>query len=554
MENTSHLTKAIFANTRDAVVICDLDNLIIEANPAFAQLTGYQTKEITGQKLFELVISDDNIAKKISDDLKNKKEWAGEVEIFCRVNHGRKMSISAQQVHESEQSSAYYLFMFWGSNKQIQQETYYDKLTSLPNSQLFIDRTEQALIAAPRSNKSVALLMIGLDRFVLVNDGLGYSVGDMVLKAIAERLSHTIRRSDTAARIDGDRFALVMQITSVEDSVIVAEKILKSLGKSIELEDNSLNVTASIGISIFPTDTSEQGTLLKNAESAMRYTKKLGGNHYQFFSDDMNKKAKQRIEMENKLRRAIEKEEFVVYYQPKVNLENNAIVGAEALVRWLDPEQGLISPGEFIPVAEETGLINGIGDFVLRESCRQNSEWLSKGLPGVRVSVNVTASQFREPELVNKVKAALEDFQLSSRYLELEITESMLVGNMEQVIEKLKALREMGIHISIDDFGTGYSSLSYLSRFPVTTLKIDRAFVQDMETNEGTAEITRAIIGLSHGLNLEVVAEGAESIEHIQFLRGQGCDLVQGFFYSRPLPAEEFEKKLTDGYLYDHTP
>jgi len=552
MEKANHLTKAIFATTRDAVAICDENKQIVQVNPAFEQLTGYTGNEIYGKNLFELLISDPKTAHKIAQELSNKTEWAGDIDLSCHDTHERKIAISSQLIQENSESPLFFLIMFWSRSKQNQQETYYDKLTSLPNYQLFIDRTEQALIAAPRSNKSVALLMIGLDRFVLVNDGLGYSIGDQVLKAIAKRLNQTIRRSDTAARIEGDRFALVMQITSVEDSVIVAEKILNSLSKSIELEENTLSVTASIGISIFPTDASQQGELIKNAESAMRYTKKLGGNHYQFFSDDMNIKAKQRIEMENKLRRALKNEEFVVYYQPKVNLEDNAIVGAEALVRWLDPDVGLVSPGEFIPIAEETGLINGIGAFVLKDACRQNSEWLAKGLPGVRVSVNVTASQFREPELVNKVKSALEDSNLSSKYLELEITESMLVGNMEQVIEKLTALRNMGIHISIDDFGTGYSSLSYLSRFPVTTLKIDRAFVQDMETNVGTAEITRAIIGLSHGLNLEVVAEGAENIEHIQFLRDQGCDLVQGFFYSRPLPADEFEQKLANGYLYDN--
>lgn len=551
MQSINQLASAIFSNTRDAVAICDANQHFVKVNPAFEQLTGYHQDDILQKNLIDLLIENSNHRNIINQAFEQQQEWNGDIQISCQSEHKKNLSISLQIIQEDEKSPLYFLFMFWGTHQQIHQDTYYDKLTALPNYQLFIDRTEQALIAAPRSNKSVALLMIGLDRFVLVNDGLGYSIGDEVLKSIANRLSHTIRRSDTAARIESDRFGLVMQITSVEDSVIVAEKILKSLSKPIQLADHNLSVTASIGISIFPTDASQQDELIKNAESAMRYTKKLGGNHYQFFSDDMNKKAKQRIEMENKLRRALENEEFVVYYQPKVNLEDNAIVGAEALVRWLDPEAGMISPGEFIPVAEETGLINGIGAFVLRDACRQNAQWQAKGLPGVRVSVNVTASQFREPELVNKVQSALSDSKLSSKYLELEITESMLVGNMEQVIEKLTALRNMGIHISIDDFGTGYSSLSYLSRFPVTTLKIDRAFVQDMETNVGTAEITRAIIGLSHGLNLEVVAEGAENIEHIQFLRNQGCDLVQGFFYSRPLPADEFEKKLANGYLYD---
>jgi len=393
--------------------------------------------------------------------------------------------------------------------------------------------------------------MIGLDYFARINDGLGHDVGDKVLLAIAKRLSDTIRRSDTVARFGGDKFGLVMQITTVEDSVLVAEKILNVLNQSFIIDKQSISVTASIGISISPDDTLDRDELVKNTESAMRYLKKQGGNHYQFFSREMNQKAKKRIDMENKLRRALKNKEFVVYYQPKVNLENNAVVGAEALVRWIDPEKGLISPGDFIPIAEEAGLIGDIGEYVLLAACQENSLWFNQGLNPVRISVNVTASQFSDKDLVDKVKFTLDQTQLPPHLLELEITESSLVGDMEKVIEKLQIFRDMGLHISIDDFGTGYSSLSYLSRFPITTLKIDRAFINGMENNAKTAEITSAIIGLSRGLSLEVVAEGAESIEHINLLRKQGCDLVQGFFFSRPVPAQEFEAILKQGYLYD---
>ncbi|NOQ35690.1 MAG: EAL domain-containing protein [Methylococcaceae bacterium] len=551
--NNSHATDtAIFALSRDAIAICDDKKNIVQVNPAFEHSLGYKSEDIVNQNLFGLLTDDSKIRQEIEQELDDEREWVGDVNLNCQNKEIKKMTVcSSHDLQENTDKPKLFLIILGLSNERDKKENYYDKLTGLATPQLFIDRTEQALIAAPRSNKSVALLMVGLDRFVLINDGLGYHIGDQVLKAVADKLNQNIRRSDTAARIEGDRFALVMQITSIEDSVFVAEKILKSMCQTLEIEGNTLSLTASIGISIFPSDSSDQTSLIKHAESAMRYTKKLGGNHYQFFSAEMNTKAKKRIEMENKLRRAIKNNEFVVYYQPKVNLENNAIVGAEALVRWMDPDVGMVSPAEFIPIAEETGLVNGIGAIVLKEACRQNSEWQAKGLSGVKMSVNVAGSQFREPEFIDKVKAALTESGLAAEYLDLEITETMLIGNMEQVIEKLTAIREMGVHVSIDDFGTGYSSLSYLSRFPVTTLKIDQAFIRDMENDTATEEIVRAIIGLSHGLNLEVVAEGAENIKHINFLREQGCDLVQGYFYSKPLPAEEFEKKLAGEYLYD---
>ena len=426
-----------------------------------------------------------------------------------------------------------------------------DSLTGLPRYDLFVDRIDQAMIAAQRTNKSVAILIIGIDQLDRINDAYGYDTGNRVLKETADRIGHAIRRSDTAARPFAESFGLVMQITSVEDSVLVAQKMLNALGQEMLIDDHAVSVTASIGISLFLSDGDSSSILIKNAESALRHVKQQGGNAHEFFSKDMNDMARHRIEMENNLRRALSNNEFVVYYQPKVNLENNAVVGAEALIRWIDPERGMISPGEFIPVAEETNLICEIGQFVMEAACRQNSQWQEKGLKPVRISVNVTAAQFHDRFILEKVQTVLTDTFLSPEYLELEITESTLVGDIDKVIDKLTAFRAMGLHVSIDDFGTGYSSLSYLSHFPITTLKIDRAFVKDMEVNSKTAEITNAIIGLSRGLSLEVVAEGAESLEHVKILRDKGCDLVQGFYFSRPLPAEEFEKILEAGYLYD---
>jgi len=552
IEKNNQLVDTLLFASRDAIAICSEGQHVIQINSEFSKHFGYQESEVLGNKLQDLLMADSDSWQDLQDAISSGQDWEGNIAVRCKDDTDSSMPVCFKQVTEdtAEHSKSIAIFSKCLTNGE-NPESQYDALTKLPKYYLFVDRIEQALIAAPRSNKSVALLMIGLDKFVRINDGLGYKVGDQVLVAIADRLAKTVRRSDTAARIEADRFGLVMQITTVEDSVIVAEKILKAMNETILLDQQSVSITASIGISIFPNDSQDRDELIKNAESAMRHIKKQGGNQYQFFAREMNQKAKSRIEMEHNLRRALKNEEFVVYYQPKVNLENNAVVGAEALVRWLDPEKGLIPPNLFIPTAEETGLIGSIGEFVLSTACRQNSGWQKQGLTPARISVNVTASQFREKDLFEKVKGILKETQLPPQFLELEITESMLIGDMEQMILKLAAFRGLGIHISIDDFGTGYSSLSYLSRFPITTLKIDRAFIKDMESNAKTAEITNAIIGLSRGLSLEVVAEGAESIEHVQLLRAQGCNLVQGFFFSRPVPAEEFERILEQGYLYD---
>ncbi|MBX9635523.1 MAG: EAL domain-containing protein, partial [Magnetospirillum sp.] len=299
-------------------------------------------------------------------------------------------------------------------------------------------------------------------------------------------------------------------------------------------------------------DASTSGGVIKQVENALHHAKVSGRNQYQFFSKDMNQKAKSRLDLEARMRRALSNQEFAVFYQPKVQAQTNRIVGAEALVRWFDPDKGMISPVDFIPVAEETGLIEQIGSWVLRRSCEENKAWQDKGLGPVKVSVNVSARQFRARTLIDTVVGILAETGLDPRWLELEITESMLMNDVESAVSKMTAIRELGIGLSIDDFGTGYSSLSYLGRFPITTLKIDRAFIADVDTNPKTAEIARAIIGLSRGLNLEVVAEGAEIADHVSFLRDNGCNTVQGYYYSRPVPADQFERMLTEGVLY-HT-
>ncbi len=543
----------ILASARDAVALCGEQLRICQLNEPFTRLLGFSQEALQGEAIQDLLADDELDWGEVEQAVSAGQDWQGSVRV--RDLKGKVLPVHLELRRIAPRVSQQAVWLAWFIAPQLDSDKVaaiqHDALTGLPNRALFLDRVDQALIAAGRVQKSVALLLIGVDRFVLINDGLGRESGDRVLKEIANRLSKTSRRSDTLARLDGDMFGAVMQIAANGDSVLVAEKILRALSQPIRLGDQDVSVTVSIGISIFPEDSDACEQLLSHAESAMRHQKKVGGNHYQFFASEMNQAAKNRIEMERDIRQALVNEEFVVYYQPKVSLEDNAVVGAEALVRWQKPGVGLIPPGQFIPVSEEIGLVGGIGDFVLKRSCMQGAEWLAKGLNPLRISVNVTASQFRDPQLLHKVEEALASSGLPAAYLELEITESMLIGDVEQVISKLTAFRQMGINISIDDFGTGYSSLSYLSRFPITTLKIDRVFIQDMVTNPRTAEITNAIIGLSRGLDLEVVAEGAESLEHVRILREQSCDLVQGFFYSRPLPADEFEAILRQGFLYD---
>jgi diguanylate cyclase (GGDEF)-like protein len=545
----THLPGCISENLVHAQVpllVLDSSLSLVAGNSLAGKILPQQASSMHGSTLKSL-LANPTVLKQVEALLADAgRAWHGELQIIDKNNDAQPFEATLTPL------AGYLLLTLWPAQVKAGSVKQLDELTGLPRYDLFLDRIEQGMIAAQRINKSVAILLIGIDQLEQVIDGLGYEAGNELVSQLSKQLSAGIRKTDTLARPASDQFALVMQITSVEDSVLVARKTLKTLARDYDVLGQSVNITASIGICLFPADGNEAEMLVHQAESALRLVRKQGGNSYEFFSKGMNDMARHRIEMENRIRRGLANEEFVVYYQPKVNLLDNAVVGAEALVRWNDPERGLVPPGDFIPVAEETALIGDIGHFVMRKSCEQNMEWQKLGLKPVRISVNVTASQFHDRLILDKVKGVLAATGLEARFLELEITESTLVGDMQKVIEKLHAFRNLGLHISIDDFGTGYSSLSYLSHFPITTLKIDRAFVMDMETNPKTAEITNAIIGLSHGLSLEVVAEGAEIHRHVDMLREKGCDLVQGFYFSRPLPADEFRRVLEVGYLYEH--
>jgi diguanylate cyclase (GGDEF)-like protein len=391
-------------------------------------------------------------------------------------------------------------------------------------------------------------MFLDLDRFKNVNDSLGHSVGDKLLQEVAARLKSVMRASDTVSRLGGDEFVILMPEAADQAAIsVAARKVLETVSRPYSIDGHELMSTPSLGIAIFPGDGQDVETLLRNADAAMYHAKESGRNNYQFFTQDMNARALERLSLERSLRRALERDELRLHYQPQYDLASGRVIGVEALIRWEHPEEGLISPGRFMPFAEETGLILPIGAWVLERACWQNREWQRAALPPVRMSVNISALQFRQPGFAETVRHALAVTGLEARYLELEVTESVIMHDAERVTAALSELKRMGLELAIDDFGTGYSSLSYLKRFPIDRLKIDKSFVRDIPSDGEDAAIISAIIGLTRNLGLRTIAEGVETNEQLEFLREQGCDEVQGYLLSRPLPPEACAQLLREG-------
>jgi diguanylate cyclase (GGDEF)-like protein/PAS domain S-box-containing protein len=425
---------------------------------------------------------------------------------------------------------------------------HHDGLTDLPNRLLFMDRLSQALARVKWHQRLVAVLFVDLDHFKRINDSLGHDMGDLLLKAVAERLSSCVRGGDTVARIGGDEFTIVLaDIAQAEDVPKVAQKIIDAVSKPFSLMGQEFFITISMGISIFPNDGQDAQALVKNAYAAMYRAKEQGRNHYQHYSPAMNVRTLERLALESNLRHALERKELLLHYQPRVDLETGQITGVEALLRWQYPDLGLVSPSQFIPLAEETGLIIPIGEWVLRTACAQNKLWQSMGLSPVRVSVNLSARQFEQRNLVETIGLVIKETGLDPNYLELELTEGLVMKNPETTIATLRSLHEMGIQISIDDFGTGYSSLSYLKRFPIHALKIDQSFVRDIITDPDGTVIVTAIILLAHSLKLKVIAEGVETKDQLDYVRSLKCHEIQGYLFSKPLPVEEMTRLLVTG-------
>lgn len=423
---------------------------------------------------------------------------------------------------------------------------YHDALTGLPNRPLYMDRLIMALAQAARLNQKLAVFFLDLDRFKDINDSLGHSTGDVLLKAVAERIRRCVREGDTVARFGGDEFTLLIpRIDHIEDAAKIAQKILETLKIPFTLGDRELFVTTSIGISVFPSDGSDPETLVRNADTAMYRAKDQGRDTYQLYAPAMNARALERLALENMLRKALSLRELLVFYQPRVDLQTKAILGAEALVRWNHPDLGLLSPAHFISAAETSGLILPIGEFVMRSSCRQMRHWQKRVQSSdMFVSVNLSARQFQQPNLVEQISEVLEETGLSPESLELEITESSAMQNAENTIHTLRELKNLGVRIAMDDFGTGYSSLNYLKRFPIDTLKLDQSFVRDISTDPTDAAIATAVIAMAHSLKLVVVAEGVETEQQFAFLQKQKCDSIQGYLFSPPLSTTDFETYL----------
>ena len=418
---------------------------------------------------------------------------------------------------------------------------YHDSLTGLPNRELFIDRLIHAAAKVDRAKEMLAVMFVDIDRFKLINDSLGYAAGNEVVKMVAERLRTAVRECDTIARVGGDEFTILLEtISDPQEAVYVVNRIQSSLSGVFKYEHQEINLTASIGISIYPEDEGRVEELVNHADAAKDKAKKNGGGDFRFYTRDMNKSSWHRLEMERDLRHGLEKEQYLLHFQPKVDLIQGRITGMEALLRWQRTDDALVNPAEFIPMLEETGLIIEVGEWVLRESCRVARSWLDEGHDSIVMAVNVSARQFRQLDFVDKVYHILDETGLPPELLEIEVTEGILMEDTQASASTLEALKRHGIRIAIDDFGTGYSSLSYLQRYPIDTLKIDRAFVQDIENNNEGVAITTTIIALAHNLRLHIVAEGVETNKQLEFLTALGCHDIQGFLFSKPLPYEEF--------------
>ena len=424
----------------------------------------------------------------------------------------------------------------------------HDVLTDLPNRLLLTDRLSQAIARARRNHKQLAVLFLDLDGFKHINDSLGHAVGDKLLQSVAARISACVRESDTVSRQGGDEFVILLsEVKQAADAAICAAKIISELKREHSIGEHCLRVTVSIGLSSYPSDGEDGETLLKNADTAMYHAKEYGRDNYQFFRPDMGLQAVERQSLEGRLRYALERRQLLLHYQPMINLKTGAITSVEALVRWQHPERGLLLPGQFLTIAEDTGMIVAIGQWVLREACWQTREWLDAGLLGVPVAVNISSLEFRSAPFLEGIQGALKNARLDPRYLQLELTETVLMRHAESTACALDQLKAIGVRLAVDDFGTGYSSLSYLTRFPIDAVKVDQSFVRDIMASTDDAIVVSAVISMGKSLKHRVIAEGVETPEQLAFLQAHGCDEGQGYYFSRPLVAQQFAKLLETG-------
>jgi diguanylate cyclase (GGDEF)-like protein/PAS domain S-box-containing protein len=530
------------------VLFTNLAGKIVDADDSFLSMVGYAREELP-QSLSKLTAPEHH---RLDEEAFEKLMAFGACAPFEKDLVRRDGSIVpvlfGAALHDEEIA---FFVVDVSQNKQAQEKlnhlAYHDALTDLPNQVLFKDRLKQAIAYSRRSDQMHAVLLLNLDRFKTINDSLGYTAGDRLLQSVAQRLTSCVRESDTVARFGSDEFAILLtQISRPQDAANAARAIKEVLDQAFIFDEQEVFISTSIGISLYPHDDRDTAGLLKNAGAALDRAKVEGGNRYEFYTAGGTTRALKQLVLESNLRGALERSEFVVQYQPQVTIPDFHLVGMEALVRWQHPSLGLLYPSEFVPLAEESGLIIALGEWVMRNACLQNKAWQDAGLAPMRLSVNFSARQFQQPAFINAVAEILRETNLDPRWLELEITESSIMKEPDQAIEKLHELKLMGIRVAVDDFGTGYSSLNYLKRFPIDTLKIDKTFVADVCKDPHDTAIVRAIITLGHALDLTVIAEGVETQEQLKYLSSLGCDVVQGFLFSKSLPAPVFEELLVE--------
>lgn len=553
-EEGLRLSAKVFENNSEAILITDAANNVVSVNRAFMEITGYTEDEVLGKNPH--ILSSGRHNKSFYDvlyaSLSSQDKWRGEIwnkrksgEVFPQWS-----TISVLRDQQGKITNYVAVFLDITERKKeeerIQYLANYDVLTGLPNRYLLGDRLEQALVLAQQHKSKMAVLFIDLDHFKNINDSLGHDIGDGLLKQVSDRLKKCLRRSDTIARQGGDEFvALLGDLNSEDEVTFVAEKMIESLYGEFEVGEHHLSVTTSIGVSIYPDDGETSVQLLRNADLAMYRAKDSGRNQFQYYEPGMNVKAVQRLQMENDLRVAISKGQLALHYQPKVNVNSGAMVGMEALLRWSHPLHGFVSPAQFIPVAEESGLINEIGDWVLRQAALQQRIWQSQGYQIVPVAVNLSVLQFGQKDFAAKVLAIVQEVGVSPHFIELELTESILMDLGVSSLSTMNQLNDAGFDLSLDDFGTGYSSLSRLKLLPVKSLKIDQSFVRDIATDENDEAIVNATAVLAHAMEMKVVAEGVETQVQLDFIRDLQCEEYQGYLFSRPLPADEVVRYLS---------
>lgn len=542
----------------DAVVSTDVSGRVTYLNLVAEDLTGWSQHEAAGHPLEDVLQIIDGTTRQVMQNptaLTIRDDRVAALPPNCVLirRDGVEAAIedSTAPIHDSRGAVTGSVMVFHdvsmarAMTRKMTHLAQHDSLTDLPNRVLLNDRLREAIVLSRRHKRELSVLFLDLDRFKHINDSLGHLVGDRLLQSVARRLVSCVRNSDTVGRQGGDEFVVLLwEVRRAEDAAIAATKILEALRKPHLIDHHELHITASIGIVTYPEDGTDVETLMKKADLAMYHAKQVRHDSYQFFKPEMNVRAIERQSLEDSLHYAIERQELVLHYQPKFNLASGGIIGAEALIRWRHPQRGLVPPGQFIPIAEECGLIVPIGRWVLREACRQARAWQIAGLPPLCVAINVSAVELRAPGFVAGVRATLRETGLEPRYLELELTETVLIEDSRSVADVLKELKDIGVLLALDDFGTGYSNLSQLKRFPIDALKIDQSFVRDLAVDEDDAGIVTAVIGMGKSLHMRVVAEGVETREQLEILQEHGCPQGQGYYFCRPVPAEQFRRLL----------